>query len=462
MITFYHDIEQNYDSKADPIGCRKMVSEFLRLEKKYNIPATYNIVGKLFVEQPDLIDSILKAGQEIAFHSYNHQTDWNAEYYSNEISLCRKVSSIPLGYRSPRSQITQNAVQTIWDEGFLWSAESDKHSEPYFIYKGLVRLPITADDWPLYEGKVTATEWVRKFSKIIKSRQYIAFGLHDFVASYDPIEIINAWESILKIAVESGEIIVTFSEAAELYRRASFSKYISSNYNKIKICESYLTLNFKRLIKNEIEKLYRPVVAIISNRHEEIPLSLREIVQETCYLVNEDKEDSKLPVNSVDLIICLNLSDYQFWPDQVIENIKKIAKCGATYIVNFTQESVTSYQIENPVMIKRYFSYADIKRWANQLGPDNLIVDSIEPDDNYKIVDSENQKYIQDKEMNCIIVGKVQDINFIPKNKKLSISANTFHFPNPSLENYRILFEEKKIAYLKPFKKATKKFIKWK
>ena len=36
--------------------CRWIVKEFLKLEKKHGVPVTYNIVGKLFREQPDLIE----------------------------------------------------------------------------------------------------------------------------------------------------------------------------------------------------------------------------------------------------------------------------------------------------------------------------------------------------------------------------------------------------------------------
>ena len=241
MITFYHDIEQNYDSQADPAECRRMVDEFLKLEKKYNIPATYNVVGKLFNQQPDLIERIINEGQEVAFHSFNHQTDWNPQYYSNEIDLCRKVSPIPTGYRSPRSQINQSAVKTIWEKGFLWSAEGDYHTEPYFIYKGLVRLPITGDDWSLHMGKVSADKWVRGFLKLLKSRTYIAFGLHDFVASLDPEKILHAWEKILQIAVESEALLLNFSEAAELFRRTAMSRYLKVNKINFKTNAFYIT-----------------------------------------------------------------------------------------------------------------------------------------------------------------------------------------------------------------------------
>src|SRR5438876_5130699 len=101
VVSFYHDIEQDIDSNADVSQCRRMVQEFLRLEAKYAVPATYNVVGKLYRDQPDLIDQIREAGQEVAFHSYHHQADWQPKYYAEQVRLCRQVSAFPRGYRSP-------------------------------------------------------------------------------------------------------------------------------------------------------------------------------------------------------------------------------------------------------------------------------------------------------------------------------------------------------------------------
>ena len=67
---FYHDIEQNLDNNVDPHECRQMVTEFLALEKQFGVSGTYNVVGRLFQEQPDMIDWIVEAGQAVAFHYY--------------------------------------------------------------------------------------------------------------------------------------------------------------------------------------------------------------------------------------------------------------------------------------------------------------------------------------------------------------------------------------------------------
>jgi hypothetical protein len=229
MVTFYHDIEQNLDSKANPKECRQIVKEFLYLETKYGIPVTYNVVGKLFREQPDLIELIIQEGQEVAFHSYNHQPDWQPRYYSDEITLCRAVSSLPCGYRSPQSKWNRTTLKILWEKGFLWNAESDRHKEPYFIYEGLVRLPIAQDDWPLHTGALSIEEWVQQFPRLLKMRSYFGFGCHDFVTSFATEERLKAWEKVLQIAIENKTLVVTFSEAADLFRRAAALHYYSKH-----------------------------------------------------------------------------------------------------------------------------------------------------------------------------------------------------------------------------------------
>ena len=34
MVTFYHDIEQDIESDADPDACIRIIDDFLRIEKK--------------------------------------------------------------------------------------------------------------------------------------------------------------------------------------------------------------------------------------------------------------------------------------------------------------------------------------------------------------------------------------------------------------------------------------------
>jgi hypothetical protein len=243
MVTFYHDIEQDSDRAAVPDAtseqCRQIVKEFLHIENKLGVPVTYNVVGKFFQQQPELIEWITHSDQEIAFHSYNHQQDWKPEYFADEVVSCRNVSSLPCGYRSPRSQWNQTTLETLWKYGFTWNAESiretllrhDPHKEPYFIYEGLVRLPISADDWPIYTGRITAKEWVGQFSDLLRARSYVAIGTHDCVASLDPEVRLGAWEELLQVALKNDTLRVTFGEAAEIFRRSARATSLASPNN---------------------------------------------------------------------------------------------------------------------------------------------------------------------------------------------------------------------------------------
>ena len=46
IVTFYHDVEQDIDSEADPQACRDAVRDFLELERRYDMSVTYNVVGR--------------------------------------------------------------------------------------------------------------------------------------------------------------------------------------------------------------------------------------------------------------------------------------------------------------------------------------------------------------------------------------------------------------------------------
>jgi len=458
MVTFYHDIEQNIDSKANPRECRKIVKEFLKLEKKYGIAVTYNVVGKIFQEQPDLIEWILQEGQEVAFHSYNHQSDWQPKYYSDEVDLCSRVSSLPRGYRSPQSQWNQDTLKTLWRKGFLWNAENDKHKEPYFIYKGLVRLPIAADDWPLQTGTMNVDEWVQQFSKLLKRRPYFAFGSHDCVTSFASRERLEAWERVLRIAVENEALLGTFSEAADLFRRAALARYYDNTaaknwdrFNKT----LYRTKRFQELIRVEAEKLNQPIVADLGSGGGLLSRHLKDIAGKT-YCVGNASDmlegigsdscvqacpgeaiDSNLPDNSIDLVICAHTIEHLFWPDRLADEIKRIGKIGATYFVTVSALRDTPPSGEAPPSrIGHYFTPDEVQRWASQIGPGHLIgiqyeepePDSPETEQRYRAMEKNPSGCVP---MHWVYIGTIQK-EFTAKNHRETIPLSAFDFRFPS------------------------------
>ena len=438
MVTFYHDIEQDIDSKANPEECRAIVKKYLELEKKYDVHATYNVVGRLFQEQPDLIEWILNAGQEIAFHSCNHQSDWQPKYFASEIDLCRKVSTSVKGYRSPQSLWNHTTLKSLYKKGFLWNAEVDAHKEPYFIYKGLVRLPIAGDDWPLHKGQLNINKWIQQFSGLLKTRHYFGFGSHDSVTSFATEERLKAWERILQIAVENKALLVTFSEAADLFRRASVSRFYSNtakNWNAgAKSID--LTKNLQKRIRAEAEKLNQPVVADLGSGGGLLSSPLKDIAKKVYCVDNApgmvanvnsedcvharfgEVTDSNLPDNSIDLVICSRIVEYLLFPDNLADEIKRIGKLGATYFITFPvlHGNIPSHGGSPPRRIRHYFTSDEIEEWAKQIGSGQLIRDN----DDWIYVGKIEKEFDQDRQKRTV-----------------PMSAFKFQFPSPHYDRIK-------------------------
>ena len=253
IVTFYHDVEQNINGKADIDRCRNALNEAIKIEQKYGVSATYNIVGKLFNEEPWIIDRVIRAGNEVAFHSFNHQNNWNPSFFHDEVKLCREMSSLPIGYRSPRSQWDRSTINALEKYNFVWTAENDKHGEPYFIRNDLMRLPISQDDWQLYNRKITFKDWRERFSSGIKKKNYYAIGTHDYILS-ESEDFIDNYEKLIEMLTESNVFIVSFMETVCLYL-----EYINSKKRNLKT-ENICTFldNYKRSVNIENDQMEFP------------------------------------------------------------------------------------------------------------------------------------------------------------------------------------------------------------
>ncbi len=406
-LTLYHDIEQDADSEADGEECRQIVRRFLELEARYGVPVTYNVVGRLFEEQPDLIGWITGAGQEVAFHSYNHQPDWRPALFAEEVARCRRVSSDPDGYRSPRSEWDENTLASVWSNAFLWNAESDSAESPYFAHAGLVRLPIADDDWSVHTGAATPHEWVEGFRRRVASRRgYFGFGAHDSVVSLAPEARLAAWEEVLKVAVSSPRRPISFSQAADAFRRSALADYYTCNAETWNAATKplYRTRRFRELIRAEAERLDRPVVADLGSAGGVLTSSLEDIASSVvCVDSSEgmlaqvdaservrpqlgDVTDSGLPDGSADLVVCARVIEYLSWPDRLAVEISRIAKPGATYLVTFPADRGEPAPRDGPPpdRIRHYFTAEEVRHWAARVGPGRLIgvqYDPAEPED---------------------------------------------------------------------------------
>lgn len=428
MVTFYHDIEQDLDSDADPKICIKIIDEFLQLEKKYNISSTYNIVGSLFNKFPELINKIKRDGHDISFHSYTHNTDWTADIYAQEIEMCRNSDDKIIGYRSPRSLWNETTLHALWKYGFLWNAEYDNKSEPYFIYKNIVRLPIATDDWGIHVNDIKTEDWINKFSELLDSRKYFGFGTHDFTFSKDPQRYLEAYEKVIQIASEKNVLICNFSQVADLFRRTCLSEFytdISKNWNK-DTRVLYRTKRFQELIRAEAEELKKPVVADLGSGGGVLSVQLQDIASKIYCVDNSngmltdltpdhkiepilgEVTNTNISSDSVDFIICARVLEYITSPDHVANEIKRIGKLGGKFLVTVPAylDDGPSNEGGVPDKLRKHFKAEEISSWANQIGSGELI------GVHYFQGEPENEK----DEVRYRIIEKKQPKDLIPTN----------------------------------------------
>ena len=210
-ICICHDIERGLghvgvDAERVATGNRigaQALSAMIRCEKAAGAKATYSVLGCLLA---DVRDGIESDGHCLAFHSYDHviRKLWRfTRYYwalrqlltevadpsakgrhANQLYRCRLEDARIRGFRPPQSRVTAE-----WDDfnlvlrNFDWCATSSRTlPDVPAMQNRLVKIPIRLDDFPLYKARMPFREWERRLVDEIRSRDFVAFGLHDCYA----------------------------------------------------------------------------------------------------------------------------------------------------------------------------------------------------------------------------------------------------------------------------------------
>ncbi len=231
-LTIYHDYEGEYARPGLKELSRYSVTKILDIQKKYNICATYNVVGKLFDDEPDIIRRLIDEGHDIASHSYGHQVMTGlsrSELYKdiqNSIELFKKWDLKLEGFRSPQSRWNFSLMKALAKNGFKWSAEDESLKTPYVVYKTrrekIFRFPIVMDDWDYMRKNITPdqmySQLIDKTKLIINNQSYGAIGFHPWVQGEKEGRL-KVFEDFMKYISENDQIrILTFSQAyTELY-----------------------------------------------------------------------------------------------------------------------------------------------------------------------------------------------------------------------------------------------------
>jgi polysaccharide deacetylase family protein (PEP-CTERM system associated) len=131
--------------KTDVVDCTKSLIE---LFNRYNVRATFFVLGETAQRYPNLINLIKDNNHEIACHGYYHNKPYyDLSEFKKDIKYYKSnIEDNMLGFRSPNFSISKGILQIICEEGFSydssivpcisipgWYGNSDSPIQPYDI-----------------------------------------------------------------------------------------------------------------------------------------------------------------------------------------------------------------------------------------------------------------------------------------------------------------------------------------
>src|SRR6266850_2243657 len=119
-------------------GWKTGVPRILDLLRRYDIRSTFFVPGLIVEQRPQVIESIVAAGHEIAHHSYSHAWIVNLthdqereEMEKGFAAIRRATGKVPRGYRAPASEISDITLDLMKSYDFGYSSSFYDSDTPY-------------------------------------------------------------------------------------------------------------------------------------------------------------------------------------------------------------------------------------------------------------------------------------------------------------------------------------------
>jgi hypothetical protein len=150
------------------------------IEADLGVPATYCVVGSLLAGVRDGLEA---DGHSLAFHSFDHRVG-----REDQLLRCREVDYRIKGYRPPHSRLTRELTDSsLLSHNFEWLAAHPRSlwvTSPV-MRAGVVRIPITLDDFGLYGSRLRFDEWEQlALHQVAQQSDFAAISLHDCYAPF--------------------------------------------------------------------------------------------------------------------------------------------------------------------------------------------------------------------------------------------------------------------------------------
>lgn len=117
-------INKYYNGKYPKTDVEDCVNNLIELFNRYEINATFFVLGETAERYPGLITSIRENDHEIACHGYYHNKFYDSlqEFREDIIKFKKRVEDEILGFRFPNFIFSNDTLSILCDEGFVYDS----------------------------------------------------------------------------------------------------------------------------------------------------------------------------------------------------------------------------------------------------------------------------------------------------------------------------------------------------
>ena len=137
-------------------GMHRGLDRLLSVFDKYDVKATFFVLGEAFDRYGSVIEKLAKAGHEIAVHGFQHvnfgllSPENQREQIEKTILQIEKYTGVkPVGFRVPEGNMTPETLEIAKELGLCYDSSLMDSDLPYVISsgkaKGLVEIPMRWD-----------------------------------------------------------------------------------------------------------------------------------------------------------------------------------------------------------------------------------------------------------------------------------------------------------------------------
>lgn len=185
-------------------GWKVGADRILGLLARYGLNVTFFVPGVIVEQRPALMERILKAGHEIAHHSYSHNWILKLTPEQEREEMERGIAAIeraagckPRGWRSPAAEISAVTMPMLVEYGFDYSSNFFDDDSPYLHEvdgkpTDIVELPFrwVLDDAPFFQYSIVLPgrtmqapsalleAWKSEFDVLYAEQRMLMIGMH--------------------------------------------------------------------------------------------------------------------------------------------------------------------------------------------------------------------------------------------------------------------------------------------